>query len=171
MAEWYQEASDAIREDMIALSDSVFSHPELGYEEFASSEDHAAMLRKYGFTVEKPYLGLETGYRATYDSGKPGPRICYMAEYDALPGLGADGGPGHGCGHNMLGTAAVAAGIILSKKVAETGGSVVVMGTPAEETSGAKVRVTGFKSEWAGEVEITDATFEVLEGTYTADAI
>ena len=48
MAEWYKEASDAIREDMIALSDSVFSHPELGYEEFASSEDHAAMLRKYG---------------------------------------------------------------------------------------------------------------------------
>ncbi len=143
MAEWYKEASDAIREDMIALSDSVFSHPELGYEEFASSEDHAAMLRKYGFTVEKPYLGLETGYRATYDSGKPGPRICYMAEYDALPGLGADGGPGHGCGHNMLGTAAVAAGIILSKKVAETGGSVVVMGTPAEETSGAKVRYAG----------------------------
>ncbi len=71
MSEWYQEASDAIREDMIALSDSLFSHPELGYEEFASSEDHAAMLRKYGFTVEKPYLGLETGYRATYDSGKP----------------------------------------------------------------------------------------------------
>ena len=133
MAEWYKEASDAIREDMIALSDSIFSHPELGYEEFKSSEEHAEMLRRYGFTVEKPYLGLETGYRATFDSGKPGPKVCYMAEYDALPGVG------HGCGHNMLGTVAVAAGIILSKKVGETGGSVVVLGTPAEETSGAKV--------------------------------
>jgi amidohydrolase len=133
MADWYKEASDAIREDMIALSDSIFSHPELGYEEFKSSEEHAEVLRRYGFTVEKPYLGLETGYRAEFDSGKPGPKVCYMAEYDALPGVG------HGCGHNMLGTTAVAAGIILSKKVGETSGSVVVLGTPAEETSGAKV--------------------------------
>ena len=140
MAEWYKETSDAIKEDMIALSDAIFSHPELGYEEFKSSDAHAQVLRKYGFDVEKPYMGLETGYRATFDSGKPGPRICYMAEYDALPGLGEGGGPGHGCGHNMLGTAAVAAGIILSKKLPECGGSVVVMGTPAEETSGAKVR-------------------------------
>ncbi|MBR5980870.1 MAG: amidohydrolase, partial [Firmicutes bacterium] len=119
MAEWYKETSDAIKEDMIALSDAIFSHPELGYEEFKSSDAHAQVLRKYGFDVEKPYMGLETGYRATFDSGKPGPRICYMAEYDALPGLGEGGGPGHGCGHNMLGTAAVAAGIILSKKLTE----------------------------------------------------
>ncbi|MCR4804328.1 MAG: amidohydrolase, partial [Clostridia bacterium] len=134
MAEWYREASDAIRGDMEALSDSIFSHPELGYEEFLSSQEHADVLRRYGFVVEKPYMGLETGYRATFDSGRPGPRVCYMAEYDALPGVG------HGCGHNMLGTVSVAAGIILSKKLAECGGSVVVLGTPAEETSGAKVK-------------------------------
>ncbi len=139
MAEWYKQFGDEIRDEIVALSDSIFSHPELGYEEFLSSEEHAEVLRRHGFDVEKPYLGLETGYRATFDSGRPGPKICYMAEYDALPGLGENGGPGHGCGHNMLGSTAVAAGIILSRKVAETGGSVVVLGTPAEETSGAKV--------------------------------
>jgi len=142
MAEWYKAISDEIRGEIEALSDAIFAHPELGFDEFNSSKLHAEILTKHGFKVQKPYLGFETGYRADFDSGKPGPRICFMAEYDALPGLGADGGPGHGCGHNMLGSASVAAGIILSRKLPEIGGSVVVMGTPAEETSGAKVNYT-----------------------------
>ena len=139
MAEWYKEYSDEIRSEIEALSDAIYAHPELGFDEFNSSKLHAEILEKHGFKVEKPYLGFETGYRAEFSGDKPGPRICFMAEYDALPGLGTDGGPGHGCGHNMLGSTSVAAGIILSRKIAEIGGSVVVMGTPAEETSGAKV--------------------------------
>ena len=128
-----------IRKDIEALSDAIYKNPELGNVEYESSKLHAELLKKYGFKVEKPYMGLATGYRAEYRSAKPGPHICFMAEYDALPGLGEHGGPGHGCGHNMLGATSVAAGIILSRFVDETGGWVVVLGTPAEETDGAKV--------------------------------
>ena len=122
-----------IRPDIEALSDAIYANPELGNREYESSKLHAALLEKYGFTVEKPYLGFGTGYRAEYRSAKPGPHICFMAEYDALPGVG------HGCGHNMLGATSVAAGILLSRLVDETGGWAVVLGTPAEETNGAKV--------------------------------
>src|SRR5699024_7111930 len=64
---------------------------------------------------------------AQFDSGKPGPTIAYLAEYDALPGIG------HACGHNIIGTTSVAAAIALSKELEHTGGKVVVLGTPAEE--------------------------------------
>ena len=128
-----------VRSDAVALSDALYKEPELGNVEYRSSKLHAEVLKKHGFAVEMPYMGLATGYRAEFRSAKPGPHICFMAEYDALPGLGPDGGPGHGCGHNILGATSVAAGIILSRFVAETGGWVVVLGTPAEETDGAKV--------------------------------
>ena len=127
------QTAKEIRDEVVALSDAIYANPELGNQEFESSKLHAALLKKNGFKVEKPYLGLPTGYRAEYRSVKPGPHICYMAEYDALPGVG------HGCGHNMLGATSVAAGILLSRLVDETGGWVVVLGTPAEETNGAKV--------------------------------
>lgn len=127
------KTAQEIRPDIEALSDAIYANPELGNKEFESSKLHAALLEKYGFTIEKPYLGFGTGYRAEYRSAKPGPHICFMAEYDALPGVG------HGCGHNMLGATSVAAGILLSRLVDETGGWVVVLGTPAEETNGAKV--------------------------------
>lgn len=127
------QTAQEIRPDIEALSDAIYANPELGSKEFESSKLHAALLEKYGFTIEKPYLGFGTGYRAEYRSAKPGPHICFMAEYDALPGVG------HGCGHNMLGATSVAAGILLSRLVDETGGWAVVLGTPAEETNGAKV--------------------------------
>src|SRR5699024_2845363 len=72
-------------------------------------------------------------FRATYDSGKLGPTIAYLSEYDDLSGIG------HGCGHNILGTVDTGAGIVFSKLINEIGGRVVVLGTPAEETSGVKV--------------------------------
>lgn len=122
-----------IRSDIAALSDAIYADPELGNKEYEAAKRHAALLEKYGFAVEKPYMGLPTGYRAEYRSAKPGPHICFMAEYDALPGVG------HGCGHNMLGAASAAAGILLSRIVDEIGGWAVVLGTPAEETNGAKV--------------------------------
>jgi len=81
----------------------------------------------------KNFSGVETGFKAVYKSEKPGPVISYMAEYDALPGIG------HGCGHNLLGTVSTGAGIILKQIIDEIGGTVIVFGTPAEETSGAKV--------------------------------
>ncbi len=127
------KTSGEIEGEIIELSDTIFANPEPGNLELIASNLHAQILEKYGFEVQKPYLGLKTGFRAEYKSNRPGPRICYMAEYDALPGIG------HGCGHNTLGATSTAAGIILSKLIGELGGRVIVLGTPAEETDGAKV--------------------------------
>ena len=88
MAEWYKTISDEIRGEIEALSDAIYAHPELGFDEFNSSRLHAELLEKHGFKVQKPYLGFETGYRAEFAGSKPGPKICFMAEYDALPGFG-----------------------------------------------------------------------------------
>lgn len=122
-----------LKNELIQLSERIYNKPELGYEEYLACQLHVEILEKYGFNVEKKYLGIETGFKAIYDSGKEGPSIAYLAEYDALPGIG------HGCGHNILGTVSTGAGIVLKHVIDEIGGKVVVFGTPAEETSGAKV--------------------------------
>ncbi|WP_124058517.1 M20 family metallopeptidase [Vaginisenegalia massiliensis] len=124
---------EALQPELKKLSDYLYDNPELGLKEFKSSKAHVEFLRKHGFKVEYPYLDFETAFRATFDSGKPGPTVAYLSEYDALPEIG------HGCGHNMLGTVDTGAGIALSKVLSETGGRVVVLGTPAEETDGIKV--------------------------------
>lgn len=133
MKERILAAIEAVGPELDALSRSIYDHPELGYEEFKACAWHVELLEKHGFSVEKNYCGMETAYKATYDSGKPGLTVAYLAEYDALPGVG------HGCGHNILGATSLGAGIALRSVVGETGGKAVVFGTPAEETSGAKV--------------------------------
>ena len=115
------------------LSLEIYNNPELGYEEYKACKLHTDILKKYGFDVEENFSNVETGFKAEYRSEKPGLTIAYMAEYDALPGVG------HGCGHNLLGTVSTGAGIVLKQLVDEIGGRVIVFGTPAEETSGAKV--------------------------------
>lgn len=115
------------------LSLEIYNNPELGYKEFKACKLHTELLQKYGFNVQTNFSGVETGFKAEYKSDKPGITVAYMAEYDALPGIG------HGCGHNLLGTVSTGAGIILKQIIDELGGTVVVFGTPAEETSGAKV--------------------------------
>ena len=116
-----------------ALSDSIGHNPELGRAEHQSAAKLIAFLTEHGFTVEQNICGYETAFKAVYDSGKVGPAIAFLAEYDALPEIG------HGCGHNMIGVMAAGAGVGLSKTLAEIGGRVIVLGTPAEETMGAKV--------------------------------
>lgn len=122
-----------ILDDLKELNQYIYNNPELGYEEFKSSKAHIDILKKYGFYVEEQYLGIKTAFKALYESEIQGPTICYLAEYDALPGIG------HGCGHNLLGTTNTGAAIVLKHLLDEIGGKVVVFGTPAEETSGAKV--------------------------------
>ncbi|WP_312700129.1 M20 family metallopeptidase [Sedimentibacter sp.] len=124
---------NSLAPELNELSLEIYKNPELGYEEFIACQLHTELLSKYGFNVEKNFSGVETGFKAVYKSEKPGPVISYMAEYDALPGIG------HGCGHNLLGTVSTGAGIILKQIIDEIGGTVIVFGTPAEETSGAKV--------------------------------
>lgn len=115
------------KEKYIAISHSIHDRPEIGNEEFYASKTHAELLESEGFTVERGVAGHETALLARRKSDKPGPAIAFLAEYDALPGLG------HACGHNIIGTTSVSAAIALSKVIDETGGEVVVFGTPAEE--------------------------------------
>src|SRR5690554_1000203 len=115
------------------LSLEIYKNPELGYEEHNACKLHSDLLVKYGFNVQNNFSGVETGFKAEYKSNKPGITVAYMAEYDALPGVG------HGCGHNLLGTVSTGAGIVLKQIIDEIGETVIVFGTPAEETSGAKV--------------------------------
>ena len=124
---------EPLKDELEALSKYIYENPELGNEEYKACAAHTELLKKHGFEVEVGYLGTPTAYRAEFDSGKPGATICYLAEFDALPGVG------HGCGHNHLGTVSAGAGILLSKIVGEIGGKVVIGGTPAEETCGGKV--------------------------------
>lgn len=127
------EKYDKIFGDLKNLCEYIYHNPELGRQEFKACEAHKNLLKKYGFNVIDNYIGIPTAYLAEYNSGKEGPKIAYLAEYDALPEIG------HGCGHNILGTASIGAGILLKEFVEEFGGKVLVFGTPAEETFGAKV--------------------------------
>lgn len=119
--------------DLKELNEYIYKNPELGRKEFKACEAHKNLLKKYGFEVEENYIGIPTAYLAKYSSGKKGIKIGYLAEYDALPEIG------HGCGHNILGTTSIGAGILLKEYIDEFGGEVLIFGTPAEETFGAKV--------------------------------
>ena len=126
------------------ISDAIWSYAELGLQEFKSSNLLIKTLEAEAFTVEKGLAGMPTCFVATYGSGKP--VVGILAEYDALPMISQKprtpkqeplipGAPGHGCGHNLMGTAVSAAAIAV-KKAMETyniEGTIKVFGSPAEE--------------------------------------
>ncbi|MRX72049.1 amidohydrolase [Bacillus lacus] len=118
---------DAQAERYIDISHQIHDKPEIGNEEYFASGLLSSRLEEEGFHVERDVAGHSTAFIARKLSGKNGPSIAFLAEYDALPGLG------HACGHNIIGTASIAAAIALSQIVDETGGEIVVFGTPAEE--------------------------------------
>ncbi|USL42844.1 M20 family metallopeptidase [Priestia megaterium] len=133
MKQLINETINKLQDTFYDVSKYIGQNPELGHEEFKACKALTDVLKEQGFTVEIGTCNLPTAFTAVYDSQKPGPSIGFMAEYDALPDLG------HACGHNLIGTMSIAAGIGLSKAVAETGGKIYVYGTPAEETRGGKV--------------------------------
>src|SRR5699024_9539168 len=118
---------DKHKERFVETSLAIHAKPEIGNEEFFASAQLTTLLREENFEVETAVAGHETAFFAQFDSGKPGPTIAYLAEYDALPGIG------HACGHNIIGTTSVAAAIAVSQVIDDVGGEVVVFGTPAEE--------------------------------------
>lgn len=124
---------DSHKNDFYEICTYIGENPELGHEEFKSAKVLSDKLSEQGFNVEMGICDLPTAFEAVYDSGKPGPTIGFMCEYDALPEIG------HACGHNLIGTMGIAAGITTSRVLQETGGKVIVYGTPAEETKGGKV--------------------------------
>jgi amidohydrolase len=138
--EKYKERIDKIvSEELGAFVDmalAIAAHPELGGEEFETSAMLTEALRSRGWAVESPYAGLPTAFNAVAPCRGGGPVLSLMAEYDALPEVG------HACGHNLNGVMSLLAGIALARAVGdEIPCEIRVVGTPAEETNGAKVEM------------------------------
>lgn len=106
---------------------AIHAKPEVSDFEYFASQTLSEQLKKEGFEIELPAAGHRTGFAATYKSKKPGPTVVFLAEYDALAGLG------HGCGHNVFGATSSLAGAALKSIVDQIGGEVRVYGTPGEE--------------------------------------
>jgi len=122
---------EAVFDDLRVLNRWMYEHPEVAYEERSASAKLVELLSPYGFEIEYPAYGLDTAFAAR--AGAEGPEIIICAEYDALPGIG------HACGHNIIATAALGAGIALAPLCSALGVRVTVLGTPAEEKYGGKV--------------------------------
>lgn len=114
---------------MRELALRILGHPELGYDEVQASRWLSEALAKEGFVVEGALGGLPTAFRAC-QGAEVDPTVAFLAEYDALPGIG------HGCGHNLIGPAAVGAALGMASALPALGGRVCVIGTPAEEYLG-----------------------------------
>ncbi|PTO39759.1 amidohydrolase [Enterococcus mundtii] len=123
----FKEAIQQRLTEYQALALDIHDHPEVSNYEFYSSDALIKQLEKEGFSVTKDVAGHRTGFDARYASGKPGPTIAFLAEFDALPGIG------HACGHNLFGTYSVLAASVLRERIAEIGGEIRVYGTPGEE--------------------------------------
>jgi aminobenzoyl-glutamate utilization protein B len=131
------------------VSKQIWDFAEVGYKEFQSADLLKSELRQAGFTVAENIAGIPTAFTATWGSGKP--VIAILGEFDALPGLSQDtqpdrkplvvSGPGHGCGHNLLGTASLFAAVSIKDWMAadKIAGTIRYYGTPAEEGGGSKI--------------------------------
>jgi amidohydrolase len=119
------------RESLKEISRKIHSNPELGFHEEKAAELLTDYLKENDFVIELGICQLTTAFKAVYGQGKP--EIAILAEYDSLPEIG------HACGHNIIATSAVGAGVAARTAVDEYGGSVLVIGTPAEELYGGKI--------------------------------
>lgn len=126
---------DEIRNEMTAMSDDIFDHPEIGMEEFHAQKVLTDWLEKEGFQVERGVVGVETAFKAVYSHGTGGPNIGLLCEYDALPGIG------HACGHHMQGPSILAAAKALKDADIKEPYTITVYGTPAEESVSGKIRM------------------------------
>ncbi len=136
------------RATFIQMADQIWARPELAFKEFFAARLQSDFLEKEGFRVQRDIAGVNTAFIAEYGEGKP--VIGFAGEYDALPGLSqkiqptkealVEGGSGHGCGHNLLGTAHVASVTALKKwmEVNQVKGTLRYYGCPAEEAGSAK---------------------------------
>ncbi len=125
------KAFHLVERELRNLSRWMYDHPETAYEEFETSAKLVKYLSEKGFSVEYPAYGLETAFAARV--GSEGPEVVICCEIDALPEVG------HACGHNIIATSAIGAGIALAPLVEDLGIQVTVLGTPAEEAGGGKI--------------------------------
>jgi len=122
---------DAQRQELIQLSLKIHDNPELGLQEKKAASWLISYLQRNGFQIKEHIAGLSTAFHAAYGHGKP--TVALLAEYDALPGIG------HACGHNIIAASAVGAAVASKFAIDRLGGSIVVVGSPAEENFGAKI--------------------------------
>lgn len=137
----------------------MFDNPEVAFKEHQSSATLSDFLTRQGFEVEYPAYGLDTAFAAR--TGTAGPEVVICAEYDALPGVG------QACGHNIIATAALGAGVALKDVAEELGFRVTVLGTPAEELYGGKVDLinAGAFSEASMAMMVHPSTHDVVDPT------
>lgn len=144
MKEFIDNWIETNKQDFYEIADFIWDNPELGLEEYQACEKLTAILAKHGFAIEQDLAGMPTAFIATY--GDKWPVVGINAEYDCLPGLSqqedcsvktpvAEGVPGHGCGHNLLGAAGVLGAVALRYALEEydIAATVKVFGSPAEE--------------------------------------
>lgn len=153
------------------MADEIWANPEIRFQEFKASKLQADFMEEAGFEITWDIGGLNTAFIAEWRTGQAGPVIGFAGEYDALPGLsqkvqGAPapiqaGGHGHGCGHNLLGTGALAAAVAVKQWLQETGtpGTVRYYGCPAEEGGSGKAYMAR-----AGAFDDLDAAFNFHPG-------
>jgi aminobenzoyl-glutamate utilization protein B len=143
------EAIDAEAARLCSISDSLWDHPEIAYSEDYAADLYCSTLLDEGFDVTRGIAGIRTAFVGSF--GRGGPVIGFLGEFDALPGMSQEadtpvqkpviaGGPGHGCGHNLLGVGSLAAAIAVRRYLAESGkpGTVKFFGCPAEEGGAGK---------------------------------
>ncbi|MBM7517085.1 M20 family metallopeptidase [Nocardioides nitrophenolicus] len=129
---------DQLGDLLLETSHQIHARPEIRFEEVFASGLLAQRLEDDGFALVRPLAGLPTAFFATYDTGRPGPRVAIFCEYDALPEIG------HGCGHNVIASAGLGAALLVKSLLADDptlGGTLVVVGSPAEEGGGGKVPI------------------------------
>lgn len=126
-----KDAYESVDNELRAISRWMYENPELAYHEIETSRRLAAFLADHGFAVSLPAYGLDTSFEAR--AGTTGPRVVVCVEYDALPGVG------HACGHNIIATSSLGAGVAVADLANELGLRITVLGTPAEEGGGGKI--------------------------------
>ncbi|CEO24300.1 M20 family metallopeptidase [Paraclostridium sordellii] len=131
------EIEDELGKEIEEVCDFIFNNPELGNEEYISSKYLVDKMKEYGFDTIYPYCNMDTAFRAELGDNN-GPTIAFLAEYDALPGYGENKEPAHACGHNWIAASTLGACMVLSKLKEKFKGKIVLIGTPAEESTGGK---------------------------------
>ncbi|KAH6884570.1 hypothetical protein B0T10DRAFT_579291 [Thelonectria olida] len=166
----YDDISKSIshhKKELAIICQKIYQNPELNYREFKAHDNICHLLEHLGYDVKRHAYGLETSFEVEF--GKGGNLVVFNAEYDALPGLG------HACGHNLIATSSIAAFFATTDAIRDKNikGRVRLLGTPAEEGGGGKVRLIQ-----AGAYEGVDACLMAHptgclppDGTQTLDGV
>jgi amidohydrolase len=124
---------DRLADLLVQVSHEIHAHPELNYEEHFAHDLLSSVLDRHGLAPQRSAYGVATAFEAR--AGEQGPEVAVLLEYDALPGIG------HACGHNVIAAAGLGAGLAAAQVAGAAGGRLRILGTPAEEGGGGKIRL------------------------------